>query len=65
MGQTAYLSPFFDPPASYPYATGAEPNHIPLILCRNAACYGLGVAIWRGKLPLASKPCKGAKTNGR
>jgi hypothetical protein len=36
-----------------------------LLLCRNDACYTLLVAIKRGMLPLASKPCKEAKTNRR
>ena len=36
-----------------------------LLLCRNDACYTLLVAIKRGMLPLASKPCKETKTNLR
>ena len=36
-----------------------------LLLCRNDACYTLLVAIKRGMLPLASKPCKESKTNLR
>ena len=36
-----------------------------LLLCRNDACYTLLVAIKRGMLLLASKPCKESKTNLR